>query len=174
MNIQFVVRPDIKIDMNEIAIEFFFVFSRFEYALKRAGYLLPGTDAKANWDTYTSSFATRFNKNRTPELMRAVDYLISQGTAPKKQTISPENQLTWSDPPQRNDLVESLQYSIRTVRNNLFHGEKYTDIFFGETGPAGDNRNLQLLRSSLIVLYEFLNLGPNNVKRNVFSGMSVS
>lgn len=55
---------------RNLVFDFFALFSRFEYALKRAGFLRDKERAEPNWDAYTNSlrgsFATdeddRFNE----------------------------------------------------------------------------------------------------------------
>jgi hypothetical protein len=45
---------------------------------------------------------------------------------------------------------------VRCVRNNLFHGGKHTNNV-----PETEERTTQLLRRSLAILRECLNLAPN-------------
>lgn len=47
---------------NELVVEFFYMFSRFEYALKRAGFLKRKPNemephAEPNWDTFANAIA---------------------------------------------------------------------------------------------------------------------
>ncbi len=134
------------LDSNLIT-EFFFVFSRFEYALKRAGYVKPKRrNAEPDWDAFGDSIEQRYSREDNPELAKAVDYLLHK--PPKRQIVGDDGSLTWEDLARENVTeVRWLLLLVRRVRNNLFHGGKYPYTPLPE--PA---RDTQLLESSLIVL----------------------
>jgi hypothetical protein len=143
---------------RNLVITFIIVFSRFEYALKAEG-LINGSpeNVSANWDSFAGTLREQFQPGRTPSLQAAVDYL--HNSPPRKQIIQGDNRLGWSS--SRNSgntpLIHELLLSIRTIRNNLFHGAKFQEIFHEN---HIENRNQQLLQSSLIVLDECLRLSP--------------
>lgn len=69
---------------RELVMNFFITFSRFEYALKRAGYIHNREDAQANWEKFLKVHKSKFLADcQTNELRNAVDYLKSH--PPKKQ-----------------------------------------------------------------------------------------
>lgn len=71
---------------RNLITEFFFVFSRFEYALKRAGLVKPKRrSAEPDWDTFGESIEGRYNPNETSELASAVHYLLSE--PPQRQVV---------------------------------------------------------------------------------------
>lgn len=151
---------------RELVITFFIVFSRFEYALKSEGFFINNHDnVSANWDSFASSIRDQFDAKKTPELLEAVNYL--HNSPPRKQVVKEDNQFGWSL--RRNDenlpLIHELLLSIRTVRNNLFHGSKFQEISDG-----GENRNTQLLINSLIILDECLDLSTQ-VNSRFYLGM---
>lgn len=133
------------LDSNLIT-EFFFVFSRFEYALKCAGYLKPGRNAMPNWDAFGSDVEESYNPEESLELAEAVQYLLSE--PPKRQIVLDDGSLDWEPLPREN--ISDIRWLLRLVsrvRNNLFHGGKYPYRPLPE--PARDTR---LLESSLLVL----------------------
>jgi hypothetical protein len=139
------------LDSNLIT-EFFFVFSRFEYALKRAGFLKPKRrnakhhKAEPCWDGFADSAERRYDPDESPELARAINYLL--GEPPKCQIVEDNGSLDWKDLGRGSETeIRWLLLLVRRVRNNLFHGGKYPYTPLPE--PARDTR---LLESSLMVL----------------------
>ena len=128
----------------ELILEFFLVFSRFEYAIKSAGLLNPArARAEADWD----ALADRIADGNAPEVERlkaAGEYLLAE---PPKRQDRDGNMLKWTPVPSDRDRpVHSILGSVRRVRNNLFHGGKYDEM-----GRLND-RNERLVTSSLAVL----------------------
>lgn len=156
---------------RDLVITFFIAFSRFEYALKEEGFSNGNLDnVSANWDRFATSIRGSFQPDRTPELQAAVDYL--HDSPPRKQIIQSDTMLGWSPSryPKNTPLIHELLLSIRTVRNNLFHGAKFQEIFH-ENHSSG--RNQLLLQSSLIILEECLRLSTT-VRRTFFAEISPS
>ena len=121
---------------KETVIEFFVVFSRFEYALKRAGYVSGNEKrASANWDKFASDIEDAFRPDQTAELQNAVTYL--QNSPPRKQVVQ-DDELRWKDntPSKNEPRLRWLLRLVRTVRNNLFHGEKFRTLL--EEHPPRD------------------------------------
>jgi hypothetical protein len=138
---------------KDLVFEFFFVFSRFEYALKRAKYVT-GEDGKvkADWDKFAKCIKTLFNSGATPEIAKAVSYLRTN--PPMKQNHH-NKVLGWTPVTRSENGVRWLLRLTQTVRNNLFHGGKFSD------GPFNDPaRDTQLLSYCLILLNECLKLDP--------------
>ncbi len=71
-------------------------------------------------------------------------YLVNN--PPKQQIINSKNKIGWKDIENRNK-VKKLILSLKTIRNNLFHGGKY---------PCGekeeDGRNKKLLEHGIYIL----------------------
>jgi hypothetical protein len=104
------------------ALPFFVFFARFDYALKRAGYLKEGRQAEASWD--------KFAKDLGEPFLKAVD---ASGKArellaepPRKQVVK-SGHLDWEPAKPIKEVVQ-LFVSIRRVRNNLFHGGKFPSL----------------------------------------------
>ena len=140
---------------DSLVTDFFLVFSRFEYALKRAGYIVPGTEhAKPDWKRFASDAATTFDERFCPQLDSAVSYLKVD---PPKQQIVSSGLLAWRKIPERDGelwLGVILRW-VRAVRNNLFHGGKFPLPI----GPIAEpTRNHFLLHCSLIILDDMLRI----------------
>jgi len=144
------------LDRNLIT-EFFFVFSRFEYALKRAGYVRANRAgyAEPDWVKFGQDIQPHYNRHETTSLEEAIDYLFSE--PPKRQVVGEDGSLRWEDLEQNANQTElaRLLAIVRTVRNNLFHGGKYP--YLPVPDPARDTR---LLESGLTVLASCLNWSP--------------
>lgn len=151
---------------RDLVITFFIAFSRFEYALKEEGFVNRNQDkVTANWDQFATSIRASFRPDRTPELQAAVDYL--HDSPPRKQIVQGGTRLGWSPSryPENTPLIHELLLSIRTVRNNLFHGAKFQEILHEN---HSNDRNQLLLQSSLIILEECLRLSTP-VRRTFFA-----
>ena len=115
-------REDINEQLSRLASEFFYKFSRFEFALKENNYLRnfkPDAPALPGWH----KFATQWHETYrvTPQakaLIRA---------APTCQVVAANGVLEWKQvdvsgwPGEFGKVVRLAQ----TVRNNLFHGGKH-------------------------------------------------
>jgi hypothetical protein len=137
---------------QELVNEFIFRFARFEYALKRAGYLR--TDKKypeVDWKHFVESLSTNIEPTSNPGLSRAKHYL--EQNPPRRQVVR-QGQLDWSTIERESNEsdIAWLLRAVRTVRNNLFHGGKFS------TGPISDpSRDTELLQSAVIILKEIVN-----------------
>ena len=134
-----------RIDDPELVWTFFLAFSRFEYALKRAGYTnMRGENVSANWQRFASVHKHRFDLHCDPEVRAAYKYFVSR--PPKKQTLA-QGVLTWraSPPIGKTPVLCWLVQMIAGVRNNLFHGGKFP-------WPVDPSRNAALIRHALVLL----------------------
>jgi hypothetical protein len=143
---------DSRVADRELVLQFFAYFSRFEYSLKRAGFLKSGAKAEPNWDTYANTLRGRFADVHDSVFRDAVTFLLKE--PPKTQTVSGKS-LDWRDTVQK----EGEQHEryvlrlVRTIRNNLFHGGKYP------LGPVHDvARDRDLLKAGIVVLGQCLEL----------------
>lgn len=131
----------------ELVHELLAVFSRAEYALKAAGYVQnENGDARANWDRFANSVSDDFERIESDDFRNAVKYLLEQ--PPRKQVVR-QGALRFEEQARDNHQPRGWQVllSVRTVRNNLFHGGKYLPM--GETDGGRDET---LVRHSLAVL----------------------
>ncbi len=140
---------------HDLLIEFFLTFARFEFALKAAGFVRGGLQgARPDWDSFGRSLdlhTARLDRN----CAAAVEYFSLH--PPWRQVVT-ANRLAWDSavrfaPVERMEQVLEL---VRRVRNNLFHGGKFSDGVHNDPG-----RNELLLRHSLAVLHRCLELSPS-------------
>jgi hypothetical protein len=140
---------------KDLVLRFFFAIARFEYALKRTGFLEPDKNwASPDWAGFGSSVGEQFMVSKQTGLSDAVAYL--EKNPPRTQVVT-NGKLDWRD--NRRGKSDSstvwLLRLVKTVRNNLFHGGKFPGT------PVSDfARNPKLLRYGLIVLEEVLRLSP--------------
>lgn len=125
---------------KELACNFFGVFSRFEFALKEAGFKLDCRGvAQADWFKFAESVDNALKELRSATLESAVEFIIDE--PPKVQSID----LRWVPPIERphSRYVNSI-FHIKQVRNNLFHGGKHP--------PSKPERDIELIENSLVIL----------------------
>jgi len=145
-------------------INFFFIFSRFEYGLKRAGYLKNTKLAEPDWKKFSedNTVKKKFDilKEKSQELKKAIEYLRSK---PPKKQIQDNHKLGWDKTPLSKEDFEGCIDAVKRVRNNLFHGGKFPD-----PGSVKDpSRNPDLIKHSITVLKYFLDSSPK-VKEQYF------
>lgn len=128
-------------------LDFIYVFSRLEYALKISGFAT-GDNKKVEpcWDCFTNNINDIFLQIESEDLKKAVGYLLKY--PPRKQILS-EGKIIFQDQPvdKKQRITQQLLLMIRRVRNNLFHGGKYCP-----DGEKESGRNEDLLNASLIIL----------------------
>lgn len=124
---------------------FFLFFSRFEYALKRAGFVGASDEAKADWEKVARQYPRLLAELTDGRFRAAIDYL--RDSPPKKQIVS-NGRLAWETDRYTGlfDIGRVLTLVCR-IRNNLFHGGKFPE------GPEDDtSRDRELLDAGLTVL----------------------
>jgi len=142
---------------HPIITKFFIVFARFESALKTAGFISTRNNkVQANWDNFVSSIRCSFIYEENEKLSDAVNYILQH--PPKKQTVDINNRLVWEDRvfEENAPIINRLSLSIRDIRNNLFHGGKFSGNYQPDI-----SRNRKLLENSLAILNEWLLLDEN-------------
>ncbi len=149
---------------RELTLEFLGTFARFEYALKRAGYVR-GDDKQvsADWDRFAREIAALDPTTLAP-VLGCCQYL--QEHPPKKQVLI-DRRLQWVlRQGSCGSAVGEILLNVRTVRNNVFHGGKFPD------GPVDEPlRDEQLVTECLAVLKSLLGLPlPQNVAEHFWSG----
>lgn len=140
--------------------DFFIIFSRFEGSLKKAGFVsFDGRYTTIKWTAFEDVIKGAFQKDRTERLSQAVLALLEH--PPKTQVIR-DGKLDWNEMQTKSDATEinRLGAAIRGMRNNLFHGGKFSN------GIEEDiPRNFALLGYGMIILDEWLSL-HDEVKAN--------
>lgn len=130
-------------ELSRQAFEFFYWFSRFEFALKENSYLkgkADGRRAEPDWNGFIQDWQESYVI--TPE---AESLLASP---PEIQIVTREG-LAWKPVSLEgchSDLDKVVRL-IKTVRNNLFHGGKH-----GNSGWDDPDRTAKLLSASKAVL----------------------
>ncbi len=128
-------RFGIPLNDQSLYFDFFVVFSRFEYALKRADWIHNHAEKlEVNWD-----LAAKEIEEECPALASTLrnEHRYMFDSPPEKQTI---NGFVCSKVKDDTDL-RALLRSISTVRNNLFHGGKW--------GGTDHSRNRELISCAL-------------------------
>jgi hypothetical protein len=133
----------------ELATQYFYVFARFEYALKEAGYAKKDKyeSVSADWKTFAQSIEGKFDGKAAKEVEQATDYLTQK--PPMTRTLTFDGSLDWKETRQGREETntEYLLRLVRVVRNNLFHGGKFSK------GPFEDPaRDKNLLEACLTVI----------------------
>lgn len=150
---------ELKNPAYEVApVALFVTFSRFEYAMKRAGYA-KGNSKKCepDWNAFECRNKDVYNDIKLNGLLEARSYF---NTMPPRKQVYIEGKLKWKVTHQNNlSDLEWHSILVRRVRNNLFHGEK-TQAFvqIGAILPEQEepSRNTTLIRHSLVMLEAFL------------------
>ena len=115
-------------NLRSLVYDFFFWFSRFEYALKEAGYLKRrnvGDRAEPGWDFFILEWKGRY------EISQAGQALIAAN--PRRQVVT-EGGLEFREiafNPGVTDLERVVRYA-QAVRNNLFHGGKHGSAYWDD------------------------------------------
>src|SRR5688572_1012862 len=78
---------------RDLVFAFFAVYSRFEYALKRARFLKPKRKAEPDWDKFANSIRGMLFTVDDAQFQAALRYLLAE--PPRTQVIAPGGQLEW-------------------------------------------------------------------------------
>jgi len=146
-----------------LMFKFFAFFSRFEFALKRSGYLVKGTEkARADWDRYAKSIQGQFDQEKNETILEAIKFL--NDNPPRTQVVNGSD-LGWQETIKAaGEHPEAyILRLIRTVRNNLFHGGKFPESYIELDDEI---RNESLVKSCLTLLEYCLKL--NGGMRDLF------
>lgn len=120
---------------RDLVFRVFLMFSRFEYALKRAGCTQSSTgDAKPAWDSFSSEFRDAFNPSSTPELQEACDYFSAH---PPRKQIMDDGSLTWGAPSSNHRTrIDMATNRCPYGSQQSFHGGKFPIV---SNEPIGDS-----------------------------------
>ena len=141
---------------RDLLLDFFMLFSRFEYALKRAGKYARGgrnDSAEPDWEAFANDATAAWQGSGGASLPATV----TLASAPPRRQVFRDGRLGWADPPVvSGQSLNDVLRLVRTVRNNLFHGGKHPDGDIDEV-----SRNTALLTASVAVLRHCVSLLPS-------------
>lgn len=136
---------EVRDDLRPLIYDFFFWFSRFEYALKEANWLVShdiGAPARPGWKDFITAHEGHYQPSQAGADLIAANRL--------KQVVGDAG-LDFTVVTFKADDSQLLRITIllRTVRNNLFHGGKK-----GRAGWDDPDRIRQLLPLCITILEE--------------------
>lgn len=139
-------RDNINDALKDLAFEFFYWFSRFEFALKENGLLKAGphNSAQADWNKFIATFEMHY------EIDIAAEELLAN--PPDVQVVDNGHAWRWSPLTLSDDQsnLSKITLILKTIRNNLFHGGKH-----GAEGWDKPDRVEFLLSRGIQVLNSF-------------------
>jgi hypothetical protein len=138
---------NMSLEGQRTVLEFFFVFARFEFALKRTSRFLStgrGNAAKPAWDKFETEIGAAYPSLDSEDFRQARGHIL--GKPPQRQVVF-NNELRWEALPDKKTEISFLLSCVRTMRNNLFHGGKFPGLVV-----KGAERDLPLLSSGAVVL----------------------
>ena len=116
------LREEIKDELKDLAFDFFYWFSRFEFALKENKILKrkeAGENAEPGWESFVENYANKFVHTKETEKLLVL--------SPKRQKIGQNSELEWRDvglQDCQSELCKVIRL-LKIIRNNLFHGGKH-------------------------------------------------
>lgn len=143
-------RDQIDQDLRDLAFDFFYWFSRFEFVLKEKRFLkntAVGARAEPDWDKFVNAHRADFTLSRAAGLLLAAK--------PQRQIVGdPDHGFEDLSFPPNTAVLDKVVAYAKTVRNNLFHGGKHG------YGHWDDPRRMRrLLKVTITVLGELAELG---------------
>ena len=135
---------------RDLLFDFFVGFSRFEYALKAAGFTKdPPADADASWEKF-EGWLEKLRDSEVAPVLLAGHYLLND---PPKKLVILNGDPQWQVPGRQGQSeVRFLVDSLRRARNNLFHGGKWL------TAPEPPDRNELVISTGVRVLSALIDL----------------
>lgn len=133
-------------DLRPLVYDFFFWFSRFEYALKEARILKnpePGANAEPGWTLFIDKHKGAYQIGSAGQALIAAN--------PQRQIVTATD-LDFRDVgfnPSAGDLERVVRLA-NTVRNNLFHGGKHGSAYWT------DADRMRLLLETVIAVLDDL------------------
>lgn len=149
-------------DDIKLTTKFSFIFSRFEYAVIRSGFFHVNT-GKVNWDIYLNTVIDSFSINSTAELESSCNYLLNN--PPNKRTTDDNGNLIWETMNFQDNMhnLRKIMFCLRTIRNNLFHGNKY---------PFDGVRDRGLIKKSLVIIDYLISLSSEELQEHFWAGFA--
>ncbi len=133
--------------IDRLCYEFFREFARCEYCLKRVGLLDRNRrDPTADWGAFATQVQDVFQTPPSEEVANAIKCYV---TSPPKKQVFKNGALDWAESvPDHKSQAELVLRLVCRVRNNLFHGGKFNDVWFDPQRSEDFLRaGLQLLRA---------------------------
>ncbi len=124
----------------DLILQFVTVFSRFEFALMREGYIRKDK-VEAAWYRFGAGLPMNLVEGNIPQISQAISYLYEE--PPMRLIRTPKNGVAWTSQKRRKRNNEGLFQLVKDVRNNLLHGGKV---------PFRPDRDVKLLQSALDIL----------------------
>lgn len=115
-------RDDIQDQMRDLTFDFFYRFSRFEFALKENGKVRrgPQDSAQPDWNAFVREHEAHYQVcHAARELLKSPPDL-QKFNGPKSWEWSP---LTFGE---QDSELKKVVLAVKTTRNNLFHGGKHS------------------------------------------------
>jgi hypothetical protein len=164
-------------------LQFFLIFSRFEYALKKSGFFIYNQPRfshvkstrylnnqrhlnnnnlgyiYADWKKFGITIEREFRDRASNTVISSIDYLVNN--PPFVQYKNEHKEIDWRPFGNIKPGISGLIDIIKTVRNNLFHGAKYPIMRYNPTGDT------LLIQNCIIVLKHMITINPR-VKENFF------
>lgn len=111
-------------DQSDLVLRFFLAFARFEYALKRVNWARRGPQgvAQGNWDKVSGCLRNAEDADRRT-VFEAAPLLLKE---PPKRQMYEKTKLSWRASSHSGDESERFIRALKQVRNNLFHGGKFS------------------------------------------------
>ena len=143
-------KEEIEDPLKEYAFDFFYWFSRFEFALKENHFLkrcAVGDNAEPGWDAFVERYANEFE--HTDETNKLIEL------NPRRQKVGENLDLQWRDVGMEdcNSELCKVVRLLKTIRNNLFHGGKH-----GAEGWDNPERTQDLLITGKSILDQLARL----------------
>lgn len=143
-------KNDVDEKLSALAFDFFYWFSRFEFALKENGYLKSrkvGAKAEAGWIAFVEKWHAQYTASTEASALLA--------EPPKQQIVSLDNGLCWEavEFDKCGSELAKVILLLKTVRNNLFHGGKNS-----AAGWDDPQRTMFLVSSGIAVLNQLVQL----------------
>ena len=139
---------DIPDDLRELCIEYFFKFSRFEFALKENGFLKKGRHkaAKPNWKKFIREYASTYSPSQEARNL--------MNDPPDRQIVR-DGRCQWEKTNFANfdSDLDKVVLVLKVIRNNLFHGGKNSQ--FDWDNPE---RSAFLIENAISVLGDLASL----------------
>ncbi|WP_430448577.1 hypothetical protein [Rhodophyticola sp.] len=123
-------REEIPPEIPSLAFEFFYWFSRFEFALKECNYLrskTPGHKAEANWQEFIDRWEDTYIPSKMAQALIAAN--------PLRQVVDSSGSDLEFVPLIFSPDVSDFKRVVRlaqAVRNNLFHGGKHGSEYWDD------------------------------------------
>lgn len=150
--------------LPDSVFSFIIAFSRIEYAMKLHGMVNARARIKwieSDWDVLIVQLDISTQERHELTFFDHVSDIPSLAVIirePPKRLCIVDGRLAGLDTPDVEDTY-TLIGAMRTVRNNLFHGIKFTSVW------GNIQRDTELVESSLVIIEEILNMMPNLKER---------